>query len=566
MKFLKIVLLLFICLLNYNQSSAYWVSQLSDTSAQLNSVHFVNNTTGWAVGLLGKIIKTTNAGQTWEDQSVANTNFLTSVNFVNTTTGYAVGLLGMIVKTTNGGTTWNNQLSMTTNNLLGVKFISLTTGWAVGSAGTILKTTFGGTLWNAQTSNTTQDLAACFFVNANTGWAVGNAGTIVKTVNGGSTWTPQTSSTTNVLLDVFFIDANTGWIAGTDGLIMKTINGGTTWTTQNTGTTEQLSNVHFVNSNLGWAVGANGKIIRTTNGGATWTNQISNTQIPLLDVHFADADNGWAVGWGGTVLKYSNLGLLPPNLLSPANTSTGISLSPTLSWSVFPNASSYRVQVSTSSNFSSFVVNAVDTGTSIQLNNLLPQTQYFWRLCSKDGADSSAWSLVWSFTTRATTATQLIALNEGWNMISLNVVPTNTSMSSILAPLSGNMVLIKNMNGEIFAPPMQTSLNTWNFHQAYMIKMASADTLAITGIIIDPQDEEIELNQIGWYWLPYLRNSSAITPIALGSIAGKYHHIKNIDGTFYQPPLSGSLQQLEAGRGYIIRLTANDGILIYPSN
>jgi hypothetical protein len=61
-------------------------------------------------------------------------------------TGYAVGQVGAILKTTNGGVTWVSQTLMTTYNLLSVDFpLNVSTGYAVGGYGTILKTTDGGT-------------------------------------------------------------------------------------------------------------------------------------------------------------------------------------------------------------------------------------------------------------------------------------------------------------------------------------------------------------------------------------------------------------------------------------
>ena len=45
-------------------------------------------------------------------------NNLTSVKFINTTTGWAVGIEGTILRTTNGGTNWTSQTSGTTNRFV----------------------------------------------------------------------------------------------------------------------------------------------------------------------------------------------------------------------------------------------------------------------------------------------------------------------------------------------------------------------------------------------------------------------------------------------------------------
>lgn len=66
-------------------------------------------------------------------------NTLLSVAFVDANTGWAVGVAGTILKTTDGGTTWTRQTSGVLNWLQAVTFADANTGWAVGSGGTILR-------------------------------------------------------------------------------------------------------------------------------------------------------------------------------------------------------------------------------------------------------------------------------------------------------------------------------------------------------------------------------------------------------------------------------------------
>ena len=79
-----------------------------------------------------------------------------SVHFVNTTTGWAVGQSGVIRHTTDGGVTWTHQNSGTTRELMSVDFTDANTGWAVGGGGTILKyQDTGGTTTSTQPGTTT---------------------------------------------------------------------------------------------------------------------------------------------------------------------------------------------------------------------------------------------------------------------------------------------------------------------------------------------------------------------------------------------------------------------------
>src|SRR6185436_6633927 len=81
-----------------------WVQQVSNSSAKLNGV-FVrpDGRVGCVVGDGGELLTTTNAGVTWT-RRVSNTAFnLNSVWFVSNSTGFAVGNSGTILRTTNGG-------------------------------------------------------------------------------------------------------------------------------------------------------------------------------------------------------------------------------------------------------------------------------------------------------------------------------------------------------------------------------------------------------------------------------------------------------------------------------
>ncbi|MBK7255496.1 MAG: hypothetical protein IPI04_16695 [Ignavibacteria bacterium] len=121
----------------YSQSN--WFIQNSNTSERLNSVDFVNENTGYAVGNIGVILKTTNAGVNWQINSIGLTNYLYSVDFVNINTGYAVGGNGAIIKTTNGGTNWFGQNSGTIETLNDIFLYDINTGMLLATMEKYLK-------------------------------------------------------------------------------------------------------------------------------------------------------------------------------------------------------------------------------------------------------------------------------------------------------------------------------------------------------------------------------------------------------------------------------------------
>lgn len=95
-----------------------------------------------------------------------------------------------------------------------------------------------------------------------------------------------------------------------------------------------------------------------------------------------------------------------PTLSSPVNGATGVSTSPTLVWNASSSATSYRLQVSTSSTFTtlSFDLSGITT-TSQVVSGLASGTTYYWRVNASNSAGTSGWSSVWSFTTSSQTCT-----------------------------------------------------------------------------------------------------------------------------------------------------------------
>src|SRR3989304_4042024 len=91
------------------------------------------------------------SGWVWQNP-LPQTNNLWDADFVNSDVGWAVGEGGTIIKTTNGGVSWLNQSHSIAKLLYSVCFVDVNTGWIVGESGTILKSTNGGTSWNIQST------------------------------------------------------------------------------------------------------------------------------------------------------------------------------------------------------------------------------------------------------------------------------------------------------------------------------------------------------------------------------------------------------------------------------
>ena len=146
-------------------------------------------------GRNGGVYATTNAGSAWTRHALpairGSFKFYWDLDFPAARTGWAVGDSGRIVKTTDGGQTWTKQRSGVTTALAAVDFVDAKVGYVVGKSGRILRTGDGGAHWVKQQSGTAKDLTAVSFVDRTHGWVVGANGALLRTANGGQSWEGQ---------------------------------------------------------------------------------------------------------------------------------------------------------------------------------------------------------------------------------------------------------------------------------------------------------------------------------------------------------------------------------------
>ena len=89
-----------------------------------------------------------------------------------------------------------------------------------------------------------------------------------------------------------------------------------------------------------------------------------------------------------------------PALAIPHNTARHVTISPELRWITANRAEYYHVQVSSSENFDSLLVDRPDVhDTSLYLDSLSHHTSWYWRVRAVNIGGKSAWSRTYRFTT-----------------------------------------------------------------------------------------------------------------------------------------------------------------------
>lgn len=236
--------------------------------------------------------------------------------------------------------------------------------------------------------------------------------------------------------------------------------------TQNTGTTVSLSGsatvaaggVYPFTVSLTGTAGSNGGIdIAVFRGSLSLSPsstflrvlnaELTHTQARPVPTSFqfnytapatAGTDTMYATGKGGASSNSWNHGakyviqvVTPPGvptLVAPANGAVGVSTQPTMTWNAVSGATSYRLQVSTNSNFTAIVFDDSSiTGTSRQVIPALANgVLYYWRVGATNIAGTT-YSGARSFTTSLTDVSSLTILPAAFGLSQNYPNPFNPS-------------------------------------------------------------------------------------------------------------------------------------------
>jgi len=125
-----------------------WSSKTNITGKDLRDVDFADDTHGIIVGYSLKALYTTDGGTNWLVPTINNvpgTPNILSVTFISSNEAIAAGV-NFIMKSNDAGATWNYVQTGSANQLNSVSFKDQTTGYAVG-AKEAWQTTDGGATW-----------------------------------------------------------------------------------------------------------------------------------------------------------------------------------------------------------------------------------------------------------------------------------------------------------------------------------------------------------------------------------------------------------------------------------
>ncbi len=161
--------------------------------------------------------------------------------------------------------------------------------------------------------------------------------------------------------------------------------------------------------------------------------------------------------------------------------------------------------------------------------------------------------------------TFILPLSAGWNLISIPLVPEDTSIGSVLSQVNGDFSIVWAYDASDVADPWKkydpsvpfgNDLSKVKPGKGYWIMMTADDTLSVTGHL---PEKSIPDMASGWNLIGY--NSLTEDPVedALSSVSGDYSIVWAYDASDsadpwkkYDPsvPFGNDLTEMEPGRGY----------------
>lgn len=296
-KHLSLFLLLFSIQVELSSQTWQTLPNSPIATGRFEDLWFINENTGWVVErhATEKILKTTDGGITWDVQLNSSTGItLRSVAFNNENLGWAGGLNGALLRTTNGGSSWTRIDSLISPSAPGICDIFVVgdsvfygAGKWSGPARLIKSTDAGNTFESIDMSQYASSCIGIYFVNKDTGFVGGvsniasEGSVILYTTDGGISWTKVYTSNVQVEHVWYILPFNSDTLyasvqqfAPNRMYYLISTDAGQSWTRgMIPGSNQYAEAIGFVNNmTTGWlASGAGSGMYQTTDGGANWT-------------------------------------------------------------------------------------------------------------------------------------------------------------------------------------------------------------------------------------------------------------------------------------------------------
>lgn len=289
-----------------------WTSLGPETGSPVYELYFTTPDTGFAVGGLDydseKILRTTDGGLTWDSLPALYGQAIQGLDFGSSQLGFTGGIAGRILRTKDAGASWQLFQMDFYNNLLGVAVASDSIVMVVGGGGRgegeIWRSTDAGNSWAATTFDF--ELQAITFPEPDLGFVCGY-GAVLRTENAGVDWEVLDASG-DLYGALSFPSSDTGYVIGLTGEILRTTDRGDTWKTLRSASAfvqhrKQFHDVVFRNGKQGYIVGKKSIILRTEDAGKSWEKLESPVEDDFYTACLAPDGALWIAGESGQIFR-----------------------------------------------------------------------------------------------------------------------------------------------------------------------------------------------------------------------------------------------------------------------
>jgi photosystem II stability/assembly factor-like uncharacterized protein len=272
-----------------------WVQQSSPYDGYIWSVCFINTSKGWAVAnninVFGGswILYTTNGGNLWNAYRYPDsTFFLITICFTDALTGWLCGNEGLILKSTDGGFNWIQQTVDTSafaaypirSIVFGDADLAFACGGYQDLSGVVWRSTNQGSFWTAQ-GVAPEPIYDIEFIDSLKALGVGGdpefGVSTIKTTNMGAVWDYVPMNFWGIGQAISFRTRSEAWVAmGFSGSVAVSIDTGNTWLEVPLSDSGTAFDIIFTDPFHGWIVGNNGYIAKFNSGLIGIENQTIN--------------------------------------------------------------------------------------------------------------------------------------------------------------------------------------------------------------------------------------------------------------------------------------------------
>jgi len=154
-----------------------------------------------------------------------------------------------------------------------------------------------------------------------------------------------------------------------------------------------------------------------------------------------------------------------------------------------------------------------------------------------------------------------IPIPQGWSGISSYIIPVDDNIETIFEPIINELTILKNDSGVYWPAENINTLQTWDSHTGYIIKVSNEIELTITGSA--QSNTTVDLFE-GWNLIPVLTESNVNVAELFAGL--DLIMVKDVAGTGIYWPYHNvnTLEYLTPGKSYFVSM-GSSGSITFPT-